>query len=421
MPYGDHVVVVGGGLGGWQTAVELRAAGFAGRLTLLADEDYPPYDRPPLSKRLLKVDVDLTPEFLAHDYYSTEESLRVDLRCGVKATGLRPNAVFTDAGDEIGYDALVIATGVRARQLAGVASHPRVHTLRTFDDAVKLRAAMDTAHSLIVVGAGFIGAEVATVAHDRGLDVTMVEVLQVPHEPTLGALVGGILGRLATRYGVRLLTGRGVSSLGDDVEAVMVTLTDGSRLCADIAVVGVGSRVNTEWLGSAIPTAWETGITCDPAGRVHGLAPMFRHVYALGDVAAWYDETQGLHARFEHWTSAVDQAPVVARTLLADLSGEPKAAERPLLPYFWSDQFGRRVQLLGRPRLADRIEIFCGSEDPINLRASAPRNLLAGYFKDDSLVGVAGIGAPRLLLRYRRLIEQGASRAAIHAFTATLR
>jgi NADPH-dependent 2,4-dienoyl-CoA reductase/sulfur reductase-like enzyme len=402
-----HVVIVGGGLAGWRTAEELRTAGFDGRLTVLTDENYPPYDRPPLSKRLLKPDIDPVPDLLASE--GDHQSLGVDLRCGAAATALRPGAVVTDQGAQVAYDALVIATGVRARTLPLLSGHPRAYLLRTFDDAMALRTAMDSARSVLVVGAGFVGAEVATAAHDRGLDVTVVEVLGVPYERSLGTVVGGILGRMATRYGVRLLTGRGVRSVDNDTEAVTVTLTDGSRRSADIAVVGVGSRVDTEWLAEARPQGWTTGITCDGAGRVRGLASAFGQVYALGDVACWHDEREGRGTRFEHWTTAVEQAAIVASTLLRDLAGEPREPIRSLLPYFWSDQYGRRVQLLGHPGRADRVRLLNGAEqaDP---QAPAPRKLLAGYYAGDSLVAVAGVSAPALVAQYRPLLETDASR-----------
>jgi NADPH-dependent 2,4-dienoyl-CoA reductase/sulfur reductase-like enzyme len=406
----QHVVIVGGGLAGWRTAQDLRSAGFGGRLTILSNENYPPYDRPPLSKRLLKADVDAVPDLLASDD-SNAESLAIDLRCGVAATALRPRTVVTDYGAEVDYDALVIATGVRARKLPALSGHPHMHLLRTFDDAMRLRMAMNTACSLLVVGAGFIGAEVATAARDRGLDVTVVEALNVPCEGTLGTLVGGIVGRMAGRYGVTLLTGRGVQSLDDDTDAVTVRLTDGSRRSAEVAVVGVGSQVNVEWLASISADGWATGITCDGAGRVQGLAEAFGCVYAVGDVACWYDERHRRHTRFEHWTTAVNQAPVVARTLLRDLAGEPREPVRPLLPYFWSDQYGRRVQLLGHPGLAERVELLHG-EEPEDPRAPAPRKLLAGYYAGDSLVAVAGVSAPALVMRYRRLLEGEARQEA---------
>ncbi|OBI40445.1 NAD(P)/FAD-dependent oxidoreductase [Mycobacterium sp. E796] len=401
-----HVVIVGGGLAGWHTAEKLRATGFTGQLTMLSDENYPPYDRPPLSKRLLKPETDPLPDLLGPD--DGHEALGIDLRYGAAATGLRPGTVSTYYGAEVDYDALVIATGVRARTLPVLSGHRRAHTLRTFDDALALRAAMETARSLLVIGAGFIGAEVATAAHDRGLDVTVVEVQAVPYQRSLGMVVGGILGRMATRYGVRLLTGRGLRSVDDDTEAVTVTLTDGSRRSADIAVVGVGSRIDTEWLADARPQGWATGITCDGAGRVRGLASAFGHVYALGDVACWHDETDGQESRFEHWTTAVEQAAIVATTLLRDLAGQSRQRVRPLLPYFWSDQYGRRVQLLGRPGLADRVRLLHGA-DPTDAQAPAPSKLLAGYYAGDLLVALAGVSAPALLAQYRPLLENEAS------------
>jgi NADPH-dependent 2,4-dienoyl-CoA reductase/sulfur reductase-like enzyme len=289
-----------------------------------------------------------------------------------------------------------------------LAGHPRVHLLRTFDDVIRLRKALDTASSMLVVGAGFIGAEVATAAHDRGVAVTIVEFLDVPYQRSLGETLGAIVGRMAARYGVTLLTGTGVDELIDDDESVHVKLTDGSTLQADIAVVGVGTEVNVEWLEAAAGDAWQGGVTCDAAGRALGLGPEFGFVYALGDVSAWHDAPQDRHQRFEHWTTAVDQAPIMARALVRDLAGEEPESTEPLLPYFWSDQFGRKVQLLGRPGLADSVELLHGAE-PADPAEPAARKLLVGYFAGDRLVAVAGISAPALLGKYRPLLAAGAS------------
>jgi 3-phenylpropionate/trans-cinnamate dioxygenase ferredoxin reductase subunit len=423
----EHVVIVGGGLAGWRAAEELRAAGFDGRLTLLSDEQHPPYDRPPLSKQLLKAGIEANPVHLARES-SNERTLNLDLRRGVRAVGVRPGVVLTDGeSGEVPYDALVIATGVRARELPALSGHPRVHLLRTFDDVLELRRSFDTARSLLVVGAGFIGAEVATAAHDRGIAVTIIEVLDVPYERTLGPLLGGIVGRMAHRYGVTLHTGTGVDELvdgldgvkGDSSDSVRVKLSDGATLEADIAVVGVGTAVNVEWLQHLNGPDWQTGVTCDGAGRAVGLDASFGRVYALGDIAAWHDEPHDRHLRFEHWTTAVDQAPVLARTLVRDLAGEPADAVAPLMPYFWSDQFGRKVQLLGRPALADSVEVLHGAE-PDDPDEPSPRKLLVGYFAGDKLVAIAGISAPALLGRYRPLLNEGASRAQVMALAAEI-
>lgn len=423
----EHVVIVGGGLAGWRAAEELRGAGFDGRLTLLSDEEHPPYDRPPLSKRLLKADVEAAPFVFAREG-SNEESLKLDLRRRVRATGLRPGVVLTEEpGDKTGevkYDALVIATGVRARELPALAGHHRVHLLRSFDDVLALRTSLDSARSLLVVGAGFIGAEVATAAHDRGIAVTVIEALDVPYERSLGEYLGSIVGRMAGRYGVELHTGTGVDELigstdSDSADVVRVKLSDGSMLEADIAVVGVGTVVNVEWLKDAGGDGWQAGVTCDAGGRALGLDPAYGHVYALGDVAAWHDAPQDRHLRFEHWTTAVEQAPIVAASLLGDLSGEPAGPTEPLLPYFWSDQFGRKVQLLGRPGMADSVELLHG-EEPADPEAPAPRKMLVGYFAADKLVAVAGISAPALLGKYRELLATGASRAAVFALAAEI-
>jgi NADPH-dependent 2,4-dienoyl-CoA reductase/sulfur reductase-like enzyme len=424
----ERVVIVGGGLAGWRAAEALRAAGFAGPLTLLSAEEHPPYDRPPLSKRLLKPDVEATPILFAREG-SDEESLSLDLRRGVRATGIRPGVVLTEqvgglgtAAGAVRYDALVIATGVRARELPALQGHPRVHLLRTFDDVLALRTALDTARSLLVVGAGFIGAEVATAARDRGIAVTVIEALDVPYQRVLGELLGGIVGRMAGRYGVTLRTGTGVAELVAEPGSpgtVHVRLSDATTLEADIAVVGVGTEVNVEWLHPTAPAGWAAGVTCDGAGRTAGLDPSYGLVYALGDVAAWHDGPQDRHLRFEHWTTAVDQAPALARALVRDLAGAPAEPAAPLLPYFWSDQYGRKVQLLGRPGLADSVVLLHG-EEPAEPAAPAPRKMLFGYFAADRLVAIAGISAPALLGRYRPLLTGGASRAQVLAQAAEL-
>jgi NADPH-dependent 2,4-dienoyl-CoA reductase/sulfur reductase-like enzyme len=424
-PDAPHVVIVGGGLAGWRAAEELRAAGFDGPLILLSEEAHAPYDRPPLSKRLLKADVKAEPFHLAHEE-SNETSLRLDLRQGVRAVGIKPGAVVTEevasdgsrSSGELTYDALVIATGVRARELPALHGHPRVHLLRTFDDVLTLRPALDEAKSLLVVGAGFIGAEVATAAHDRGIAVTVIEALQVPYQRNLGEVFGGIVGRLAVRYGVELRTGTAVDAVLDSSDSVHVRLADGTELSADLAVVGIGTRVNVEWL-DAVGAGWENGVTCDGAGRAVGsgvgAGQTWGRIYALGDVAAWHDEAHDAHTRFEHWTTAVDQAPVMARALIRDLGGEPDEPPEPLLPYFWSDQYGRKVQLLGRPGLADSVVLLHG-EEPADPHAPAPRKVLVGYFCDERLVAVAGISAAGLLGRYRPLLAESASRDQVMAY-----
>ena len=418
----EHVVIVGGGLAGWRAAEELRGAGFDGQLTLLSDEEHPPYDRPPLSKRLLKADVEAEPFVFAREG-SNEESLKLDLRRGVRATGLRPGIVLTEEpgnkSGEVKYDALVIATGVRARELPALSGHPRVHLLRTFDDVLALRTSLDSAKSLLVVGAGFIGAEVATAAHDRGIRVTVIEALDVPYERSLGEYLGSIVGRMAGRYGVELRTGTGVDELVDSANSVHVKLSDGTTLEADIAVVGVGTVVNVEWMAEAAGDAWNAGVTSDAGGRALGLDPAYGHVYAIGDVAAWHDAPQDRHLRFEHWTTAVEQAPIVAASLLGDLTGQPAGPTAPLLPYFWSDQFGRKVQLLGRPAMADSVELLHGQE-PADPDAPAPRKVLVGYFAGDRLVAVAGISAPALLGKYREVLAAGASRETVFALAAQI-
>jgi len=400
----EHVLVIGAGLGGLRTAEQLRAAGFQGRISLVGAEAHPPYDRPPLSKQVLSGAWETDRVVLSTVDALTELGVRTHL--GLSAVGLGPGVVELSDGSALHGDAVVVATGLAARALPG--QPDRVHTLRTLDDSLALRATLERVSSLLVVGAGFIGAEVASTARERGIAVTVLEALPVPSVRALGARLGALAGRLLTEGGVDLRTEVKITGMVPgpaEPTGVTAQLADGTEVVADAAVVGIGGEPRLDWLaGSGAAVAG--GLTCGPTGRVVGLDA----TWAVGDVALWEDPTLGGHHRHEHWTSAGDQAAVVARDILG------AQLPPPAVPYFWSDQFGLKIQLLGHPDAADDVVGLHGD----GLDGGPIRGTVAAYFTGDRLAAVAGFGAARRIVRYRQLVAAGASRAETLAHAASL-
>ncbi|MGH3928975.1 MAG: NAD(P)/FAD-dependent oxidoreductase [Pseudonocardiaceae bacterium] len=407
----EHVVVVGAGLGGLRTVESLRAAGFAGRISLVGDEPHLPYDRPPLSKEVLSGRWTEDRAMLRRGELS---DLDVALRLGTAVVGVDTAAVQLADGTQLSYDTLVVATGVRPRRLPGQPDHPRWHMLRTLEDCRALRASMSQARSLLVVGAGFIGAEVAATARAAGLEVTVLEALSVPFARILGEQMGELCARLQTDNGVTMRTGvrltefldTGFLDTGflnpgfDDTSAagIAARLSDGSIVRADCGVVGVGTVVEGEWLsGLGVPA--DNGLACDATGLVVGTG----NVYAVGDVAAWPHPIFGDSPRIEHWTSATEQAMVVAQRI----TGTEIIGPADVIPYFWSDQYGLKLQLVGRPDRATSVEVL---HDPGAIKGTGViKGTVAGYFSDDALVAALAFHSPRLLNRCRALIRDGAS------------
>jgi NADPH-dependent 2,4-dienoyl-CoA reductase/sulfur reductase-like enzyme len=392
----EHVLVVGAGLGGIRTVEQLRQAGYEGRISLVGAEEHPPYDRPPLSKQLLAGDWE--PERLALKDDAALEDLGVRLYLGLPAVALRPGEVELADGSVLAADAIVLATGVVARRLPG--QPDSVHTLRTLDDALALRAELDSASTLAVVGAGFIGAEVASTAAAKGVAVTVLEAAPVPLARGLGEEVGALAGRLITEGGVELRLGARITGFAEGA----VELADGSRVAADVVVVGIGGVPDLEWLADT-GLDLSNGVPCDTAGRVAGLDG----VWALGDAAAWTG-VDGERHRHEHWTSTTDQATVVARAITGT---EPPPES---VPYVWSDQFGLKIQVIGETEGADAVEQLLGE----GLDGGPVQGTLVGYFREDRLIGVAGFGAARYVARCRALLLQKTSRAEAREFAASL-
>ena len=383
----EHVVVVGAGLGGLRTIEALRSRGYQGQVTLVGDEQYPPYDRPPLSKQLLHGDWEKDRVTL-RDHDGLAE-LGVMTHLGTRATALRGTTVQLDDGGSVTGDAVVVATGAAARTLPGQPAG--VVTLRSLDDSLALRAALDRARSLLIVGGGFIGAEVAWAARRRDIAVTVLEALPAPCERVLGPAVGALEARLFTEAGVDLRCGTQVAAIADEHT---VELADGTVLSADIVLVSIGAAPDLGWLADA-GLLIRNGLACDGEGRALAAdGTPAEGIWAVGDAAAWRDPGTGGHHRNEHWTTTVEQAARVAAGLLG---GPPPAPVPP--PYVWSDQFGLKVQVSGRTG-GDDVRPLHGT----GLDGGPVKGTVAGYYAGGVLAGVVGFGAPGQFIRSRAAI-----------------
>ncbi|WP_105973217.1 NAD(P)/FAD-dependent oxidoreductase [Streptomyces geranii] len=377
------VAVVGASLAGLSAARSLRKQGYDGRLVVIGDEAHRPYDRPPLSKEFLAGTLGEADLGLETD----GEDLGAEWLLGTRATGLdrTDRSVRLADGREVRADGVVIATGAAARTLPGAEGLTGVHTLRTLDDARALRDELARGGRLVVIGGGFIGAEVASTAYALGLDVTVIEAAPTPLAGPLGETMGAVVSGLHTDHGVRLLCGVGVKGLSGERQVEAVLLEDGRSVPADIVVVGVGARPCVEWLeGSGV--VLDNGVKCGADGR-----SSLAGVVAVGDCANWYDPRAGVHRRVEHWTGAVERPAAAVAVLLAGGAVLP-GAPRP--PYFWSDQYGVKIQFAG----------FAGGADSVTVEEGAvgDRDVLAVYRRGGEPVAVLGMNQPRLFVRWRK-------------------
>ncbi|MEY9849074.1 3-phenylpropionate/trans-cinnamate dioxygenase ferredoxin reductase subunit [Streptacidiphilus sp. BW17] len=388
------VTVVGASLAGLSAVRELRAQGYDGAVVVVGEERHLPYDRPPLSKEFLTGGCDA--DALALGDPDEYRELAVDWLLGERAVRLDPasRTVSLADGRELRTDAVVVATGARPRLLRGADGLHGVHTLRTLDDARALRADLTTGGPrVVVIGAGFIGAEVASAASGMSLDVTVVEAAEVPLHRALGPEMGRACAELHADHGVRLWCGVGVAGLEGSGRVTGVRLADGRLLAADVVVAGVGVQPATEWLsGSGVQV--EDGVLCDA-----GCATSIPSVVAVGDVARCPHAFVGAGVtRIEHWTNAMEQPRTAVRTLLSGASAPGPAAP----PYFWSDQYGVRIQLAGHVRAGDVPEVVHG--DP------ASRSFVAVYRRggrDGHDVAVLAVDQPKLFTRLRRTLTPG--------------
>ncbi|MFG2606223.1 NAD(P)/FAD-dependent oxidoreductase [Streptomyces sp. NPDC048514] len=386
-----RLVVVGASLAGLRAVEAARAAGFGGEITLVGAEPHLPYDRTVLSKSFLAAPAAFAGSPVPHyrEPASYTDELGVRLLLGAPATELDASARTVRVGDSaVPYDRLVVATGVRARRLPGAVPLAGVHTLRTVDDARALRGELGTARRVVVVGAGFIGAEVASAARALGAEVTLLDAERSPLSRSVGPELGCLLTELHTDAGSRVRFGSAVERVEGAGRVERVVLRDGTALPADLVVVGIGAEPAVEWLRGSGVTLGD-GVVCgsDLATGVPG-------VYAAGDVLRWHNPLFGRSMRLEHWTNAAEQGAVAARNALGQAREEYAA-----VPYFWSDWYGVRIQFLGIPE-AERVEIV---GDP------AARRFVALLGTGDRLTGVLAVDRRGEVARYRQLLRARAT------------
>jgi 3-phenylpropionate/trans-cinnamate dioxygenase ferredoxin reductase subunit len=402
------VVVVGGSLAGWRSVETLRAEKFEGTITLVGAERHLPYDRPPLSKQILAGTWPPEKAVLADRKRSSE--LRVIEVLGHRAVRLdvEGRQVEIDDGTVLSADAVIVATGASPRHLPGTEGlGPRdgLFTLRTLDDSLALRAALTAVESarVVVIGAGFIGAEVASTCAGLDCQVTVLEVMDIPLSNVLGPVIGAHCGSLHGAHGVELRTGIGVAGVRrGEGSGLLVELADGDVLSADVVVVGIGVVPSTGWLdGSGLNI--DNGVVCDD--RLFAA----EGIVAAGDLARWNWRHDGgeERIRIEHWEVAAGAGVAAARSVLA---GRDEAPSFTPIPYFWSDQYGVRFQVLGNPGGTDEVEIVDGSLDE--------GKFVALFGRSGRLRAVMAIGKPRQLMGFRPLLEAGSSWDAALAHAA---
>ncbi|QFG21313.1 NAD(P)/FAD-dependent oxidoreductase [Actinomadura sp. WMMB 499] len=381
-----RIVIVGAGLAGLRATEALRRLGFDGSITLIGAEEAGPYDRPPLSKEVLIGRKAAGETIYRHaDYY---DDLRVCLRLGRPATALDlKSRTVRSGGRDLPFDGLLLTTGSAARPLTVDGASTGVYLLRTLDDAIALRAGLAECRHVVIIGAGFIGSEVASSARALGLEATLVEAEPVPLSRVVGARIGKICAALHRENGTRVVCGAEVVAVEGGRR---VRLADGRVLEGDLVVAGIGAVPRTGWLaGSGLTT--DDGLVCDAY-----LNAGHPSVYAAGDLVRWFNPLFGTRMRTEQWTNAVEQSRQAAASLLAGpAQGRPYAGSN----YFWSDQYGTRIQFAGVTD-ADEIRVVNGS--------SSEFEFLAYYRRGDRLVGAFAMDNALPLIRSKLLIERSA-------------
>jgi NADPH-dependent 2,4-dienoyl-CoA reductase/sulfur reductase-like enzyme len=388
-----RLVVVGASLAGLRAVEAARKAGFEGEIALVGAEDHLPYDRPPLSKAYLYPagETGAAPDPFFRDLAYLTVELGVEVLLGQAATSLDTEQRVVMVGDRaVAYDALIIATGSTPRRLPGTDGLGGVHALRSLDDARMVREALDHGARTVVIGAGFIGSEIAATARKRGLDATIVEALPTPLVRATGTEMGAAIASLHELNGTTLLCGTGVDSIVGNGTVEKVILADGREIPADLVVVGIGVVPAVGWLeGSGVPL--ENGVFCD-----ENLWTGVPGVYAAGDVANWFNPTMGERQRMENWTAAAEQGAAAARNAIDPANAKPYGT----VPYFWSDWYDVRIQFVGSPE-ADEVRLVDG--DP----ADGSR-WVALYRRGDRLIGALTVNGQSEIMKYRvQIMKRG--------------
>ncbi len=387
----NSITIVGASLAGVRAAEALRSEGFEGVIKLIGDEAHVPYDRPPLSKSFLEGA--MTSERLSLLTKEKITELELQIRTGSKASKLDIDSqTFEIEGEVEGFDALVIATGARARKLPNTEKIKGIYTLRSLDDSIEIRDSFKSGNpKVVVVGGGFIGCEVAATASAFGIEVTIVESQDVPLSHVLGEEAGRVISKLHADNGVQLKCGVEVQEFKGENQVEGVLLKDGTLLEADVVIVGIGATPNTEWLEDSGLTI-ENGVCCDQTCLA---AP---NIVAAGDVARWDHRGYGKSIRLEHWDNAAEQGKHAAlRLLQTDSEALPYAP----IPWFWSDQFDRKIQLAGISSPGDDFEVIVDSPEEGRYTAI--------YGNEGRLKAVLGINRPRHVMQFKSLMEEEAS------------
>jgi NADPH-dependent 2,4-dienoyl-CoA reductase/sulfur reductase-like enzyme len=404
----ERVIVVGASLAGLRSAETLRSEGYAGEVIVVGAEPHRPYDRPPLSKKLLAGEWE--PERIQLRQPDSFDELDVEWRLGVAASGLDLDDRRLDLtdGSSLDFDGCVIATGSMCRRLPEQGRFGHVHELRTLDDATRLRAEIvDGGRHVVVIGAGFIGLEVAATARQLGNDVTVLEGASAPLVRGLGAEMGAAIGAMHEARGVSVRCDVRV----DRLDAGGVLLEGGELIEADVVVVGIGVMPATQWLDDS-GLEIRDGVVCDETLRARHLdGSPIDGVYAAGDVLRWPNPLFDEEMRVEHWTNAAEQGAQAAKNLLAVAAGDAPEPYAPV-PFFWSDQFDIRIQFLGRGHADDDVIVGAGSIDD--------GKFLTLYGRNGLLRGALGVNAPRWVMPMRKLLMAGATWDEAVAHAATL-
>ena len=415
----NRIVIVGASLAGLRAAETLRNEGFDGDVVIIGAEPHRPYDRPPLSKKLLAGEWE--PDRIHLRQPDSFDELDVEWRFGIAAAGLDTveRVVHLTDGTDLSYDGCIIATGATCRRLPEQSRYGHVHEVRTLDDSMRLRAQLvEGGHHVVVIGAGFIGLEVAATAKQLGNDVTVLEGGPAPLIRGLGEKMGAAIRALHEARGVVVRCDVQVDRLHEDG----VLLADGELMEADVVVVGIGVVPATAWLGDS-GLEIRDGVVCDETlNALDAEGATVPGVYAAGDVLRWPNRLFDEEMRVEHWTNAAEQGAAAAKNLLASAGStdsEHRGAPEPYapVPFFWSDQFDIRVQFLGRAHADDQVEVVLGSTEPDE---DGVAKFLALYRSGDRVHGALGVNAPRWVMKMRGQLLAQASWDDALAHAATL-